>query len=162
MYCRACSHGSVHISIPLSPCSFSWNRCVKQCWRGEQRVCWSSWLLFFCFLSTSGYSLSPLSDFLFPSVLSLMCVSELWICVCKGIDSNSMAVWIFKVQTKLDESKIDHNCQTTGSNNRANNSQRIEKKTGKLLREKSNLKGEFLYSTPAAHRFSRTISQRSM
>lgn len=106
--------------------------------------------------------LPSLSDFLFPSVLSLMCVSELWICVCKGIDSNSMAVWIFKVQTKLDESKIDHNCQTTGSNNRANNSQRIEKKTGKLLREKSNLKGEFLYSTPAAHRFSRTISQRSM
>lgn len=172
-YCQPCPknsklevfvlQGMQSLLSPHFHCPFSWEtQMCKAVLEGNREY---AGLLGFCF------SLSPLHIWLlplpsltsfFPSVPSLMCVFELWICVCKRVDSNSMAVWIFKVQIKLDESKIDHSCQITGSNNRANNDQGIGKKMGKLLREKSNLKAELLYSTPATHRLSQTISQKPM
>lgn len=64
-------------------------------------------------------------------------------------------IYIFKVQTKLDESKIGRNCRITGSNNRANDNQGQERRWKILLGEKSNLKAEFLYGTSADHGFHR-------
>lgn len=68
-------------------------------------------------------------------------------------------ICIFKVQTKLDESKIGRNCHITGSNNRANDNQGEERRWKKLLGEKSNLKQNSYMAPQQTMAFTENLSK---